>query len=210
MAVREFQPPCPAVSTVGDAVVTPDRRQRRHHAERAAAPDRFRSIVDNHYDFLWRTIRYLGVADAQAEDAAQQVLFVVARRLDEIAPGAEMSFLFATAVRVASECRRANRRRPVVPLGDADGYVAPSPTAEELVDTRRAQQVLYDIVQAMPPNLRVVFVLSEIEELTLAEISQCVGVPIGTVASRLRRAREKFKSLIRRRVVLSASMRGGR
>jgi RNA polymerase sigma-70 factor (ECF subfamily) len=208
MTIRGLQPPC-SVGDLGGKAVAMSNLQVES-AEGAAAPDRFRSIVDKHYDFLWRTIRYLGVPDGQAEDAMQQVLCIVARRLSDIAPGTEMSFLFSSAMRVASEWRRADRRHPTIPVEDIDRFVGPSPTPEELVDTRRAQEVLREIVQSIPVDLRIVFILCEIEELTLAEAAECVGVPTGTVASRLRRAREKFKVLIRRRVRFPAATPGGR
>lgn len=200
MTVRELQTPCRAVALGSDLAVAPAEREAARPAGRAASPDRFRRMVDDHYDFLWRTLRYFGVPDAFAEDATQQVLCIVARRLGDIAPGAEMSFLFSTAMRVASQCRRSDRRHPATPVEDIDDFVASCPTPEELVDTRRAQEVLRQTVQAIPVDLRVVFVLFEIEELTLSEISECIGVPMGTVASRLRRAREKFTDLVRRRV----------
>jgi RNA polymerase sigma-70 factor (ECF subfamily) len=208
MTIRELPPFCNAAAIGGGPVAISDRRVGL--AEQAAAPGRFRTIVDKHYDFLWRTIRYLGVPDGPADDAIQEVLCIVARRLADVAPGTEVSFLFSTATRVASEWRRAGRRHPATPVEDIDAFVGPCPTPEELVDTRRAQEVLREIVQAMPVDLRIVFILCEIEELTVAEAAKCVGVPPGTVASRLRRAREKFKVLVRRRMAFPASTNGER
>jgi RNA polymerase sigma-70 factor (ECF subfamily) len=163
-----------------------------------AARSRLRGIVDRHYDFIWRAVRYLGVPDATAEDAAQQVLCVVARRLDEIPPEAEVSFLFATARRVASDARRSARRRPQAGSREVDTLVAPTPTPEELVDERRAQDVLRLVLDSMPADLRVVFVLFEIEELTLREVATMLDIPLGTAGSRLRRARESFHGTVRR------------
>jgi RNA polymerase sigma-70 factor (ECF subfamily) len=173
---------------------------------REGAQGRLRGIIDRHYDFIWRTVRYLGVPDAVAEDAAQQVLCVLARRLDEIPPEAEVSFLFATARRVASEMRRAAKRRPQTGHSDVDALVAPVPTPEELVDERRAQDVLRLVLDSMPVDLRVVFVLFEIEEFTLREVAALLDIPIGTVGSRLRRSRESFHALVRR--LQSASAHG--
>jgi RNA polymerase sigma-70 factor (ECF subfamily) len=208
MTVRELQPSCSAVVMGSPPVAISEPRVGP--TTQVAPPDRFRSIVDKQYDFLWRTVRYLGVPEGSAEDAIQQALCIVARRLADIAPGTEMSFLFSTAMRVASEWRRSGRRHPAISVEDVDKFVGPGPTPEQLVDTRRAQEVLCEIVQAMPVELRIVFILCEIEELTVAEAADCVGVPPGTVASRLRRAREKFKVLVRRRVALATSASGGR
>jgi RNA polymerase sigma-70 factor (ECF subfamily) len=208
MTVREVQPSFGAAAIGIGPVAIADRCVGP--AEQAAAPGRFQAIVDKHYDFLWRTVRYLGLPDGPADDAIQDVLCIVARRLSDIAPGTEMSFLFSTATRVASEWRRSGRRHPATPVEDLDEFVGPCPTPEELVDTRRAQQVLCEIVQAMPLDLRIVFILCEIEELTLVEAAKSVGVPPGTIASRLRRARQKFKILVRRRMAFPASTSGER
>jgi RNA polymerase sigma-70 factor (ECF subfamily) len=199
MTVREFDTPRPlAVLRAADA--SPSTRPRRENASAGAnaAARRLRCIIDRHYDFVWRTIRHLGVPEANAEDATQQVLCVLARRVNEIVPGAEMSFLFSTAMRVASEARRAARRHPEAALRDIATLKAAIPTPEQLLDERRAHEVLRKVLDAIPIDLRIVFVLYEIEELNMAEVAALVGIPAGTAASRLRRARESFRSIVRR------------
>ncbi|HEX3770388.1 MAG TPA: sigma-70 family RNA polymerase sigma factor [Polyangiaceae bacterium] len=161
--------------------------------------ERLRRVVDRHYDALWRTLRYLGVPDASVDDAAQQALCVLARRLGDVSPGTEMPFLFATAVRVASDVRRAARRNRSQPVGDADDFTGALPSAEELVDERKARAILEAVLEELPAELRVVFVFFEVEELSLAEIAALLAIPIGTVSSRLRRARERFQAIVRRR-----------
>jgi RNA polymerase sigma-70 factor (ECF subfamily) len=211
MSVRELQPPCASVAIGRSASPSADRTTRAEvwDAE-PATPGRLRSVIDRHYDSLWRTIRYLGVEDAVAEDAVQKVLCVLARRLGDIAPGAEMSFLFATALRVASETRRAQRRRHTTSVENIDTFAAVQPTPEELVDKRRAHQVLRELLQDLPIDLRVVFVLFEIEELKLVEISRLLGLSMGTVASRLRRARERFQRVVRAWMARRSGTSGGR
>ena len=167
---------------------------------------RLRRVADKDYDALWRTLRYLGVADAGVDDAAQQALCVLARRLDAIEAGAEKAFLFATAIRVASEARRAARRNHAEPSDRIDAFPADAPTPEELLDQRRAQETLRQVVEAMPEDLRAVFVLFEIGELSLAEIASVLQIPTGTAATRLRRARESFRVLVKRR---QAAEQGG-
>jgi RNA polymerase sigma-70 factor (ECF subfamily) len=197
MSVREFQPPCASVAIGRNPSPSADRTIHVEVLDAGpASPGRLRSVIDKHYNSLWRTVRYLGVEDAVAEDAVQKVLCIFARRLGDIKPGAEMSFLFATALRVASEARRADRRRHATSVENIDAFAAIEPTPEELVDKRRAHHVLRELLQALPIDLRVVFVLFEIEELKLVEISRLLGLPMGTVASRLRRAREKFQRVV--------------
>jgi RNA polymerase sigma-70 factor (ECF subfamily) len=172
---------------------------------------RLRRMVDAHYDAVWRTVRFLGVPDANAEDVAQQVFCVAAAKLAEIVLGAERSFLLATAWRASSESRRAARRRPAASDRDIDELEAPLPSPEQLLDRKRARAELQSVLDAMPGDLRMVFVLFEIEELTLPEIASATGARLGTVTSRLRRAREAFQGIVKRRNASARSpARGGR
>jgi RNA polymerase sigma-70 factor (ECF subfamily) len=172
---------------------------------------RVRHMVDRHYDAVWRSVRFLGVPDAHAEDVAQQTFCVAARKLDAIEPGAELPFLLATAWRVASEHRRAASRRPVTSASDAEveSIAGSFPSPEQLLDQKRARVLLQAILDAMPVDLRMVFVLYEIEELTLPEIASATGVRLGTVTSRLRRAREEFQSIVKRTSAAAGRARGG-
>jgi RNA polymerase sigma-70 factor (ECF subfamily) len=154
---------------------------------------RLRCEVRRNYDFLWRSLRRLGVMSASVEDAAQQVLVVFAQRLDDIHPGAERAFLFATATRVASDLRKHRTRLREVTDSDAlDAQASPAPSAEELIDQERARDLLDVILAEMPLELRTVFILFEFEEMTMAAIAEMLAMPAGTVASRLRRARSLF------------------
>ncbi len=157
----------------------------------AAAQARFRVLVDANYDFVWRSLRRLGVACGDVDDSAQRVFLTLARKLRSVHEGSERSFLFQTALRVASDSRRALRRRPDVP--SVKEAVDPSPTGEELIDRRRARERLDHILDGMSINLRAVFVLAELDEMTMADIAALLNLPLGTVASRLRRARAHFR-----------------
>ena len=163
----------------------------------AQRADRMRSIVAEHYASLWRFLRRLGVPEADAEDAAQKCLCVVAQRIDDIAPGKDKPFLFGVALRVAKATRREGHLRG----GDDDRLAelpALGPDAAQELDDRRARALLDALLASMPLDLRTVFVLYELEELTMAEIARALDLPAGTVASRLRRAREAFEELSRR------------
>jgi RNA polymerase sigma-70 factor (ECF subfamily) len=192
---------------------SPSHADARSSGEPAAAEEpetRLRRMVDAHYDAVWRMVRFLGVQEANAEDVAQQAFCVAARKLDEITPGVELPFLLSVAWRVASEHRRAERRRPVTSEGDIDAIAASLPSPEQLLDQNRARAELQAVLDAMPVELRMVFVLFEIEELTLPEIAAATGLRLGTATSRLRRAREEFQSIVKRRNVAAGRARGGR
>jgi RNA polymerase sigma-70 factor (ECF subfamily) len=160
---------------------------------------RLRRMVDSHYDAVWRTVRFLGVPDASAEDVAQQTFCIAARKLEEIAAGGELPYLLSVAWRVSSEHRRAASRRPSASGDDVESIEAPLPSPERLLDQKRARAELQAVLDTMPAELRMVFVLFEIEELTAPEIAAATGVKLGTVTSRLRRAREEFESILKRR-----------
>jgi len=155
---------------------------------------RLRRMVTDHMDFLWRSIRRLGVAESEVDDAVQQVFLLASRKLAAIEPAKERSFLFGTALRVASEWRRSRRRRPE----DAHERVAegadPGLNPEQMVAQRRARHLLDEVLASMTFDLRVVFVLFELEEMTTLEIAKILEIPSGTVASRLRRARDEFQA----------------
>ena len=159
---------------------------------------RFARLFEEHFDFVWRSLRRLGVAPGSVDDAAQEVFVVASRRLAAIEPGKERAFLFGTALRVASDARRsAQRRREREQEVDREPS-SPEPSAEELIDRRRAREMMDDIIASLPDDARPVFVLFELEGMTMAEIASCLDLPAGTVASRLRRARELFAAAIAR------------
>jgi RNA polymerase sigma-70 factor (ECF subfamily) len=158
---------------------------------------RLRGLVDDQYDFIWRSLRRLGVPEGDADDCAQQVFLVASRKLDDIVVGCERPFLFSTALRVASDARRSRSRRREV-FEDVDEPRDSAPDPEQIADQKRARALLDEVLDSLPMELRAVFVLYELEELPSAEIAEVLALPIGTVASRLRRAREEFQRIIAR------------
>ena len=165
-----------------------------------AAPGtvRLRRMVDAHHAFVWRALRRVGLADAHAEDLAQEVFVVAAARLSDIDPERERSFLLSVAVRLAANARRRHGHRREV-LSDAPPEQAdPRPLADDALDARRMRATLDVVLDALPMDLRVVLVLTELEEMSAPEIAAALDLPVGTVASRLRRAREEFQAAARR------------
>jgi RNA polymerase sigma-70 factor (ECF subfamily) len=155
-------------------------------------------MLNEHFDFTWRALRRLGLPEDVADDATQRVFLVASRRLASIQTGSERAFLFQTAVRVACSERRAiARRREVLsdePVEGDESALAP----DELLDRRRARELLERILAGLDLDLRIVLVLFELEGLSLSEIAVTVGIPRGTAASRLRRARAEFRAVLAR------------
>jgi len=162
---------------------------------RGEAPKaRLERMFNDHHDFIWRLLRRLGLSTGSADDAAQHVFLVAAERVHDIKLGSERSFLFGTALRVARSQTRSDRRW--VLEEDMDIRRSEAGRPEELVDHQRAIDLMGRILDGMTLDLRTVFILSELEGMTMPEVAALVEIPVGTAASRLRRAREAFRAAV--------------
>jgi RNA polymerase sigma-70 factor (ECF subfamily) len=179
-------------------------------SSRPAAPAdaRLRAMLAEHYDFIWRSVRRLGLDAAGADDAAQQVFVIASRKLEGIRPGGERAYLFGIALRVGSDARRAAASRRELASDCAGDTADPAPGADELLDQCRARALLDRALEALSVDLRVVFTLHELEEMSMSEIAELVGIAPGTVASRLRRARGEFERAVARLNRSSGGPRG--
>jgi RNA polymerase sigma-70 factor, ECF subfamily len=171
----------------------------RSQVDELDADARMRKLVAEHYDFVWRVLRRLGISASGAEDAAQDVFIVVDRKTREIWPDNEKSYLFAVAMRVAGERRRAERTQPEHLSTEAWSAVQDTtPGPDVTLDDRRAREVVDEILELIPFDQRLVFVLFELEDMTTREIATALDLPSGTVASRLRLARRGFQQAVHR------------
>jgi RNA polymerase sigma-70 factor, ECF subfamily len=180
--------PAPRAETVRQVAVDP-----------AAVGERLRVAFCAHYSAIWRLLRRLGVDAAQLDDAAQEVFAVLARRHLEVEAGREGAFLYGVALRIAAATNRSRHRLPtaaeleqLLQIADAK----PSPEAE--LALKRDRLLLDVVLDQLPTDLRTVLVLAELEELELTAIAQLEQLPLGTVNSRLRRAREEFSVIAKR------------
>ncbi len=156
---------------------------------------RLRRIVSAHFDALWRFLRRLGIAEGDVDDAVQEVILVLARKLEQVREGSERSFVLSTAFRVASGMRRQVKRRREVSDGPIFEQVSPELDPEAAAEQRRLASLLALVLNQLSIELRAVLVLYELEDFTMAEIAMALELPAGTVASRLRRGREAFERL---------------
>lgn len=163
-----------------------------------SSDERLRRIALEHYDFAWRSLRRLGITPPETDDATQQVFIILSRKLDQIEPGKERTYVFGVAVRVASNVRRARAKRREVPEVEAPDSPFVVPAAEARLDRAEARTALDEIIASMPEERREVFILSALEELSTSEISTVLQLPLSTVVSRLRRAREDLRAGIAR------------
>lgn len=156
----------------------------------------FEALVASQYDFIWRVLRGFGLSRSDAEDAAQQVFMIAARKFDAIAPDKARSFVYGTAMHVASNARRGLRRRREVPSDEADRPEHESRGPERTASLEQARALLGELLRELPEKQRRVLVLAELEQLEVPEIAALERIPVGTAASRLRLARKQFRELL--------------
>jgi len=168
------------------------RRIARPRASRKQA--RFADLYEQQFEFVWRSLRRLGVLGAETEDIAQEVWLVVHRQLDRLSPqGSPRPWLFTIARRIAwrhhRTTARAKRKR--------DAFTTRSRGAT--VDIREqveAGEFLEKLLGHLPPEQLKVFVLAELLSMTGKEISVTLDVKQATVYSRLRLARKRLRELV--------------
>ncbi|WP_437730556.1 RNA polymerase sigma factor [Sorangium sp. So ce1335] len=170
-----------------------------------APPPCFEALYDEHFAFVWRSLRRLGVTDAALDDAVQDVFLVVHRRLAEFEGRSSMkTWLFGIVLRVARTYRRAALRR------GPRGHAAEAPADPEAVagpetdqpDARTEQaeavRILHELLDDLDEEKREVFVLAELEQMTAPAIAEVAGINVNTVYSRLRAARHDFEQAVLR------------
>ncbi len=159
----------------------------------------FRTLYDAHFRFVWRALRRLGVREADLMDLTQNVFVVVHRKLASFEGRSEVTtWLFGICRRVARDYRRsAPIRREVSADGRSFAVLAEPDAPSEALDKARLSAVAETLLDRLPEKLRIVFVLFELEEMSGDEIAALLEVPVGTVRSRLRLAREAFQREVR-------------
>ncbi|MDC0717854.1 RNA polymerase sigma factor [Nannocystis bainbridge] len=150
-------------------------------------------IYRAHVDYVWRIARSLGIPADAAEDVTQEVFLCVHHRLATFRPGSSVrAWLFGITRNLVLHDKRsyARRERRLAALPE------PQATPREPDATVRVHQAA-ELMQAFLDELdlekRLVFQMTEIEEMTAEEIAEALAVPLGTVYSRLRAARAKLE-----------------
>ena len=154
------------------------------------------SLVAEHYRFVWRVLRGLGLSAADADDTAQRVFMTAARKLSSIDPLRARSFVYGVALREANNTRRGLRRRREIAEDPERDDPEPEPRGpERQAQLAQARALLRELLEQLPEPLRRVLILAELEQLEVPEIARLERVPVGTAASRLRLARQRFREL---------------
>ena len=161
---------------------------------------RFEAVVLPHLDAGYALARWLTRNDADAADVVQEAFLRAFRYFDSYRDGDARSWLLKIVRRTCYDWLQHNRPAEVVPLevdGDPEGAVHGSPVgtvdADALLQSRSDLRRLDGLIEELPAQLREAIVLRELHELDYRQISEVTGVPIGTVMSRLHRARAALR-----------------
>jgi RNA polymerase sigma-70 factor (ECF subfamily) len=144
-----------------------------------------------------RTLRRLGVRPADLEDCGQEVFVVVHRKLGAFDGRSLPGWLFSICNRVASDYRKrayVRHEEPTFELPDAG--VAPSQWCD--LEQTRAREFLESVLLDLDEDKRDVFLLYELEEMSMPEVATALGCPVQTAYSRHRSAREHLERAIRK------------
>jgi RNA polymerase sigma-70 factor (ECF subfamily) len=162
----------------------------------AAQVERFHVLYREHFDFVFRNLRRLGVPSAQLDDAVQDAFLVALRHIDKYEAGSHgKAWLFAIALRVARNYRRTQQRKSsgLVPLQE-DGTADRSGEAEPFDQIAKAEaaRVLHAFLDSIDEDKRTAFIMMELEQMSAPEIAAALDVNLNTVYARVRAARQAF------------------
>lgn len=165
----------------------------------------FKRVYEDHVAFMWRACRHLGVAPSAIEDVLQEVFLVVHRRLGEFEGRSSLkTWLFGILLHLVRNHRRSLRRKsPHLSSADATTAIEEIPNADtsgpvEAIEAAEAMRVLEGLLDELDDARREVFVLAELEQMSVPEIAEMLGENVNTVYGRLRTARQRFDMAVRR------------
>jgi RNA polymerase sigma-70 factor, ECF subfamily len=148
--------------------------------------------------FVWRALRRLGVREADVEDVCQEVFVVVHRKLADFEGRSSLrTWIYGICARTASDYRRSARVRHEL-VTDAPPEMSTDARQHDVIAMREARAKLDRILDELDDDKRAVFVLYEIEELSMNEVAEALGCPAQTAYSRLHAARKIVESAIER------------
>ncbi len=163
----------------------------------------FERLVLPYADNAYNLARWLTRNDADAEDVMQDAMLRAYRFVDGFSGDNPRAWLLSIVRNACFTWIKRNRPRDMVSIGEDEGDTlgtivplwATEPVGADQMMERKADRALLDrLMEALPAEGREVLVLRELEELSYKDIAEIIGVPIGTVMSRLARARQRLQT----------------
>jgi RNA polymerase sigma-70 factor (ECF subfamily) len=160
-------------------------------------PGQLAQLYEEHFEFVWRNARRLGVPASSAEDVVQDVFVVVHRRLSDFRGGPVRPWIFGILSRVVHDYKRSHRRKASrwVPLGleAAAGPEHEQHSPSDCFERAERARLMDALLDQLSEEQRTLIVLAELEQWTLREIAESLGSNINTVYARLRVAKQRFE-----------------
>jgi RNA polymerase sigma-70 factor (ECF subfamily) len=163
----------------------------------------FEEVYERYFEFVWRSLRMLGVTRASLDDAVQDVFGVVSRQLPRFESRSSLrTWVFGIAQYTAANHRRGERRKgaPLSPLQDDLESREPGP--QQQAEASQLANEIQTFCAELDESRRSVFVLGLLEEVPPAEIAELLAIPVNTVYSRLRALRQALKERLEQREVV--------
>jgi len=173
-----------------------------------ATPVSFDDLYRAEFSYVWRSLRRLGARPADVEDLAHDVFVVVHRKLADYDTARPIRpWLFGISFRVASDYRRRARFRAEVATGRVEAE-STQPHPDDRIAAEQDRALVLEALETLDFDRRAVFVMHDIDGISAPDIAGALDVPVNTVYSRLRVARQRFTAAARR--LGGGRARGGR
>ena len=158
----------------------------------------FGTVYQEHFDFMWRTLRRYGVPEAAIDDAVQDAFLVIHTRLSTFEGRSSLrTWIFGIARRVARDHRPAPRAQAAPDVLDAlPDLESKSPLAT--LEAIEGARLLERLLAALAPEKREAFILVKLEQMTILEAGQALGVNVNTIYSRVRTALRELEQALTR------------
>ncbi len=187
-----------AASTHFPTLIDPDEATDLEPA-RAVTRPALEDLYREHFAFVWRSAKRLGVREASLDDVVQEVFVIVHRRLPDFEGRSSLStWLFGITLRVARDHRRSLARKEADGSVDLDRIQTTLPGPAESMEKAEAVRVLYSILDELDEERREVFVMADLEQISMPDIARTLGINVNTAYARLRAARQSFESALAR------------
>ena len=169
------------------------------------SPPKFADIYANYFRFVWSTARYMGVETTALDDVVQDVFVIIYERVHTLQQREALrSWIYGIVRRVVLTHHRTQRsalHKAEELLVNADLIHPELPTPQQVTEESERAKLFWSLVSVLDARKREVFLLAEFEEMTAPEIAKLANLPLNTVYSRLRAAREELEEALRRHIV---------
>jgi RNA polymerase sigma-70 factor (ECF subfamily) len=162
----------------------------------------FPRIYQLYFNFVWSCTRRLGVSEAEIDDVVQEIFIIIHARVHTLEqPGSLRSWIYGIVRRTVSTYHRAKRAKLASTQTlstEPDMQYPQQPSPQQLAEQSDQVRLLWSLLEKLDAPKREVFVLAELDEMTVPEIASAIEVPLNTAYSRLRAARQELEEALAR------------